>query len=213
MLAVPVFNMAGERTGEIEVDPASLGGRVRAKLIKQAVVAYLDHQRQFSARTKRRSDVEGSTRKLYRQKGTGNARAGSLRTPIRRGGGRAFGKRRPQAHKLFPKKMRRAARDSAILAKMRSQQVLVLDGLRCDAPKTGVFAGMLRSLGVSKGCVFAMHERDRNVYLSGRNIPKTEMMLVDDLNAYVVLRRDKLILTRPALERLVGSTGDSGTHD
>src|SRR3990172_7924351 len=120
MLSVPVFNMKGERAGEVEIDPEVLGGRVRTRLLKQAIVAFLDHQRQDSARTKGKAQVAGSTRKLYRQKGTGNARMGQIRQPVRKGGGRAFAKRVPPAMKEFPKKMRRIARDNAILAKIQA---------------------------------------------------------------------------------------------
>lgn len=201
-MAVPVYNMDGKQTGTIEIDPAVLGTRVRPRLIKQAVVAYLDHQRQHSARTKRRSDVEGSTRKLYRQKGTGNARAGMIRTPVRRGGGRVWAKRGPRATKELPKKMRRLALAGAILAKIKSADAIVLQDLQFDAPKTKRFASMLSALGVERGCLLAMHERDRNTYLSGRNVPKTDVRLMDDLNAYEVLRRNKLIFTRPAFEKL-----------
>ncbi len=203
MAAVPVFDMNGKQAGEIEFDPAALGGRVRPRLIKQAVVAYLDHQRQRSARTKRRSDVVGSTRKLYRQKGTGNSRAGAIRTPVRRGGGRTFGKRVPGASKELPKKMRRLARNSAVLAKIEANEVVVLDGFSCDQPKTKAFATMLAALGADSGCVFAMHDANRNAHLSGRNIPKTEIRLVGELNAYEVLRRKKVVFTKSAFEQLV----------
>ena len=203
MLAVPVFTMQGKQTGEMEIDPALLGARVRPQLMKQAIVAFLDHQRQYSARTKGRSDVVGSTRKIYRQKGTGNARAGTVRTPIRRGGGRAFAKRVPRATKVLPRKMRRLARNSAILAKIQANDVMVVDELIVPAVKTRTVAAMLSALGVDRGCVLAMHERDRNVYLSGRNIPKTDVRLVEELSAYEVLRGRKLIFTRPAFERLV----------
>lgn len=202
MLEIPVFNMKGDRTGAVKVDPAVLGGRVRPKLLKQAVVAYLDRQRQYSARTKGKSDVEGSTRKLYRQKGTGNARVGQVRTPTRRGGGRAFAKRVPCRVVEFPKKMRRLARDNAVLAKIQSSDALIIDDLRCAEPKTKVMADMLASVGADRGCVLATHELDRHVYLSGRNIPKTEVRVVDELTAYEVLRRKKLVLTRPAFDRL-----------
>ena len=204
MLAVPVFNMAGERTGEVEVDPASLGGRVRPELIKQAVVAYLDHQRSKSARTKGRSDVKGSTRKLYRQKGTGNARAGMIRTPVRKGGGRTFAKRVRPATKELPKKMRRLARDHAILAKIEANEVMILDELRCPEPKTKVFATMLSALGVQKGCLVAMHAADENAYKSGRNIPKTDIRIVDEVNAYDVLKRRQVIFTRAAFSKVAG---------
>ena len=205
MLTVPVFDMQAQRTGAIEVDPAWLGGRVRPRLIKQAVVAYLDHRRQYSARTKGRSDVEGSTRKLYRQKGTGNARMGTIRTPIRRGGGRTFAKRVPGSRKELPKKMRRLARDSALLAKIQAGEVAVVDELRCPEPKTRPLARLLETLSAAlerkRGWTVAMHEYDRNVLLSGRNIPDADIRVVDDLNAYDVLRRKLLVFTRPALER------------
>jgi len=207
MVEVPVFNMQGDRTGAVQVDPALLGGRVRPRLLKQAIVAYLDHQRQHSARTKGKADVEGSTRKLYRQKGTGNARMGPVRTPVRRGGGRTFAKRIPGRVVDFPKKMRRLARNNAMLVKIQSNDAMIVDGLRCTEPKTKTVANMLASLGAEGGCVLATHELDRNVYLSGRNIPKTDVRVVDELTAYEVLRRKKLVLTKPAFERLTASSG------
>ena len=202
MLAVPVFNMQGKRTGEVEIDPACLGGYVRPQLIKQAVVSYLDHQWQKSARTKGRADVEGSTRKLYRQKGTGNARAGMVRTPVRKGGGRTFAKSIPTSTKEFPKKMRRLARDNAILAKIQANEVMILEDLLCPQPKTKVFASMLSALGIEKGCLVAMHEADSNAYKSGRNIPQTDIRVVDDLHAYDVLRRPRVIFTKAAFSRI-----------
>ena len=205
MLAIPVVNMQGKRVGEVEVDPALFGGSVRPQLLKQAVVTFLDRQRQRSARTKGRSDVEGSTRKLYRQKGTGHARAGAIRTPLRRGGGRTFGKRVPGAFKTLPKKMRRMARNSAILAKIEAQDVMILSELECSEPKTKPFAAMLTALGADTGCLLALEAYNDNVYRSGRNIPKTDIRVVDDLNAYEVLLRRKLIFTRPAFERLTQS--------
>lgn len=204
MLAVPVYKMDGKKSGTIEIDPEILGGRVRAKLIKQAIVAWLDHARQDSARTKRRSDVVGSTKKLYRQKGTGNARAGMRRTPVRRGGGRTFAKRDPRAFKEFPKKMRRLACSSAILARIKAEDVIVLDKLVCNEPKTKVFAGMLSALGLDRGCLFAMHEPNENAHRSARNIPNTDIRLVGDLTAYEVMRRPKIVFTRAAFEKIAG---------
>lgn len=203
MLVVGVYDMKGKRTGEVKVDPSVLGDRVRHGLIKQAIVSYLDHRRQDSARTKSRSDVVGSTRKLYRQKGTGNARAGMLRTPVRRGGGRTFAKRGPRRSVDLPKKMRRLARDSAILAKIEAKDVMIVDPLQYNKPATKVFSSMLIALEANRGCLIAMHEQDRNTYLSGRNVPKTDIRVVDDLNAYEVLFRKKLIFSKPAFERLI----------
>ena len=216
MLAVPVFNMQGERTGELTIAVEALGGEVRPALLKQAVVAHLDRRRQRSARTKGRSDVVGSTRKLYRQKGTGNARAGSIRTPVRRGGGRAFANRGGQSTKGFPKHMRRLARQSAILAKILSEDVMIVDGLEMDAPKTRTMVSMLAALGADNGCVLAMDGPSENVYLSARNIPKTEVRRVHEIHVYEILRRRKLIFTKSAFARLVddplclgaGTSGD-----
>ncbi|MEK6674956.1 MAG: 50S ribosomal protein L4 [Planctomycetota bacterium] len=205
MLSVPVFNMDGQQTGQAEIDPESLGGEVRPPLLKQAIVAFLDRQRLYSARTKGKKHTAGSTRKLYRQKGTGNARAGQIRTPTRRGGGRAFAKRVPSSPVTFPKKMRRLARNNAILVKIQSQDALIVDGLRCSEPKTKVIAGMLSSLGVDRGCVLALDHLDKTVYLSSRNIPKTDVRLIEELTAYEVLRRKKLIFTRPAFDRLTSA--------
>jgi len=210
MLAVRVVNMQGQATGEVQVDPAVLGGRVRAKLMKQAIVAYLDHQRQYSARTKRRSDVAGSTRKLYRQKGTGNARAGMIRTPVRRGGGRAFGKRVSRAFKAMPQKMRRLARNSAILAKIQSDDVMIVGDFAVPQIKTKTMANLLSAVGADRGCVLALDARNDVVHRSSRNIPKTEVRVVDELNAYEVLRRKKLIFTKPAFDRLVSAAHAAG---
>jgi large subunit ribosomal protein L4 len=118
MINVPVYNMSGEQTGSMEVDEARLGGKVRLDLLKQAVVMWQSNQRQGSARTKNRARVEGSTRKLFRQKGTGNARMGTVRTCIRRGGGVAFAKLEQHLRRAMPRKMRQLARNSALLAKM-----------------------------------------------------------------------------------------------
>lgn len=212
LLKVPVFTTQGEQSGELQIDPALFGGRVRPALIKQAIVAFLDHQRQRSARTRGRGEVEGSTRKLYRQKGTGHARAGNIRTPIRRGGGRTFAKRVPGASKALPKKMRRLARDSAILAKIRSNDVMVVDGFSCPEVKTKPVAAMLSALGVKRGCLLAIHEADRNTHLSSRNIPRTDVRPVGELNAYEVLHRRKLIFTKTAFEGLVAQ-GTKGSVD
>ncbi|MBI1827158.1 MAG: 50S ribosomal protein L4 [Planctomycetes bacterium] len=202
MLSVPVFKMSGERAGEVQVDPEWLGGRVRPQLIKQAVVTFLDHQWQRSARTKGRADVEGSTRKLYRQKGTGNARAGMIRTPVRRGGGRTFAKRVPPHVKELPKQMRRLARDSAVLAKIKANEVLIIDNMAFGEPKTKPFAMMLKAIGANHGCVLAMEKANATVHCCGRNIADTDIRVVDELSAYEVLRRRHLVFTKPAFLRL-----------
>jgi large subunit ribosomal protein L4 len=203
MLEIPVYDMSGSRTGSIEVDPSLLGDRVRPKLLKQAVVTHQANLRQGTAATKSRGMVRGSTRKIYRQKGTGNARMGTVRTVIRTGGGVAFAKGKQNYSRTLPRKMRRLARNNAILAKMMSDQALVVEGLAFDEPKTSRMAEFLAGVGADRGCVVAMHEADENVYKSGRNIPKTDVRLLGELTAYDILRRDRLILSKPALEALI----------
>jgi len=159
--------------------------------------------------------VVGSTRKLYRQKGTGRARAGTVRTGIRRGGGVTFAKQGPFPRKVLPRKMRSLARNSAVLAKIQSQDALVVDGFELDEPKTRVMVKLLTEVGAATGCVFATREPDANVYLSGRNIPKTEIRAVNQLTAYEVLRRKKLVFTKPAFEAFcrMAQAGGSGSSD
>jgi large subunit ribosomal protein L4 len=204
MLAVPVFSMDGKRTGEREIDPALLGGRIRPKLLKQAVVQFLANRRQNTVATKSRGMVKGSTRKLYRQKGTGNARAGNLRTCVRRGGGVAFAKGNQNYQQAFPKKMRRLARNNAILCKITSGDALIVDNLAFETPKTKPFAAMLNALGAQRGCVVAVTSGETNAWRSGRNIPATDVKPVTDLHGYEILRRKKLIFSLPAFDALCG---------
>lgn len=203
MIDVPVYNMNGEQTGSMQIDEGILGGQVRISLLKQAVVAWRANQRQGSARTKSRGMVEGSTRKLYRQKGTGNARAGNVRTCIRRGGGVAFAKEERGFRLDLPRKMRRLARNSALLAKLQSRDVAIIDPMAIDTPKTKALFSMLKAVGAAQGCVLALHQPDQAVFKSGRNIPRTEVRQVHELSAYEILRRRKLLFTKPAFERVL----------
>src|SRR5213595_1915295 len=140
MIEVPVFNQTGEKVSTIKVDEAKLGGEVRKELLKQALVMYHANQRQGSVRTLARGEVEGSTRKIFRQKGTGNARTGGIRNPIKKGGGHAKQKRPKDWRQALPKKARRLATQSAILSKLQSGDVRVLDQLKFDEPKTKLMA-------------------------------------------------------------------------
>ena len=210
MLNVPVYNTAGQKIGDEAIDEVTLGVRVNLRLLKQAAVMYHANQRQGNVATKNRSDVEGSTRKIYRQKGTGRARMGPVRTPVRRGGGMAFGKRPRDFRQAMPKKMRRLARNQAVLAKIESADALIVDGLQLETPKTAPFAKMLAALQADRGCVVATNGLDTNVFKSGRNIPRTEIADVAALNARQILSRRKLVFTRDAFDqfrKLVGTPG------
>lgn len=198
MIEIPVFNMKGEQVGSEKLDPAVLGGRVRTALLKQAVVAYRNNQRQGTVQTRSRGMVEGSTRKLYRQKGTGNARAGNVRTPVRVGGGHAFAKINRDFSQKLPQQMRQLARNSAVLAKAKSGAAVILKDLKLTAPKTKQMAGMLKAIKADRGALLAVTTEDPNVRLSSRNIPNFGVKLVWDANAYDILRARMLIFTPEA---------------
>lgn len=200
MLTVPVYNDAGQQIGQEQIDEALLGGRLNPALLKQAVVMYHANRRQGTVAQRSRGEVTGATRKLYRQKGSGRARAGTVRTPIRRGGGRAFPRKPRQYGLRMPKKMRRLARNQAVLAKVQSQDALIVDGLVYDEPKTRRLAALLQALHADRGCVLATNGADRNLVRSGRNLPRTEIMNVNDLNAFDILRRRRLVFTKEAFE-------------
>ena len=204
MLEVPVYNPSGERIDTLAVDEAAFGGKPNAPLLKQAMVAYQASARQGSAATRSRGMVHGSTRKLYRQKGTGFARRGASRTVVMRGGGVAFAKRPGNAAKRLPRKMRKAALRSAILAKILGGDLAVVDGLTIETPRTRVIAEMLTAIGIDRSCVLATADRDRAVYLSGRNIPDLTIRTVQELNAYEVAARRKMLVTLEAMRSLTG---------
>ena len=210
MIEIPVLDTKGQKIGAEQLDPARFGDRVRFELLKQAVVTYRANKRQGTVGTKSRGMVDGSTRKLYRQKGTGRARAGNLRTPVRVGGGHAFAKVNRDFSQKLPRKMRRLARDSAILAKALSGSAMIVSGIKLDVPKTAQLAGILRAAQADSGAILALATDDRNLQLSGRNIPKLAMKLVSELNAHDVLRARKLVFTPEAFKVLVSEPQPAG---
>ena len=203
MLEVPIFNQAGEKVDTFKVDPEKLGGEVRQHLLKQALVMYHANQRQGTVRTQARGEVEGSTRKMFRQKGTGNARTGGIRNPIKKGGGHAKQKRPKDWRQAMPKKARRLARNSAILSKIQSNDIRVLEEIAMDQPKTKLMAGVFKALGIDRSVLFALPERNDNVERSARNIDRTTLTTVDQLNAWDILRNRTLLTTRAGMEKIL----------
>ncbi len=206
MLEVPVYNTSGEKVRSVAVDEAVLGGEVNVALLKQVIVAYHANQRRGTAATRSRGMVVGSTRKLFRQKGTGNARRGPVRTNVMRGGGVAFAKRPRSFRQRLPKKMRRAALNAAILAKILGDDLLVVEGLKLEAPRTAEMAAVLKNLKINRSCLLALAQRDRNVYLSSRNLRDLTVRTADELNAFEVATRQKMVVTAEAMPALVGGT-------
>ena len=203
MIEVPVYNQAGEKVDTFQLDEAKLGGEVRINLLKQALVMYHANQRQGTVRTQARGEVAGSTRKMFRQKGTGNARTGGIRNPIKKGGGHAKQKRPKDWRQALPKKARKLATHSAILSKLQSNDVRVVDNIALDQPKTKFVAQMYKALGIDRSCLFALQGRDENLERSARNIDRTTLTTVSQLNAWDILRNRTLLLTKAGLEQIL----------
>lgn len=204
MLEVPVYNATGDKVGAESLDPAQLvkGGELNPSLLKQAIVMYHANLRQGTKAQKSRGEVVGSTRKLFRQKGTGRARSGNLRTPVKKGGGVAFAAKPRDFRKDMPIKMRRAARNQAILARAQSNDIMIVDGLKLEAPKTKTVAGFFSAIEVHKGCTMLTAGRDEVLLKSVHNIPRAVLMDVADLNAFAIMQRPKLIFTAEAFKQL-----------
>ena len=207
MIKLGVYNSEGKEVDSLQVDEALFGGHVRYALLKQAIVMYLANKRVGTAATKSRGMVEGSTRKLYKQKGTGNARAGNARTPVRKGGGNAFAKAARDFRQDMPVKQRRLAKNSAILAKLLSNSVVVIDELKFDKPKTKDFVNILSKLKIERSCIVTVPEYDATLYKSVRNVPKIDMMTVADLNAGEICNRQKMLFTKNAFVSLMENAG------
>ncbi|HUV41285.1 MAG TPA: 50S ribosomal protein L4 [Sedimentisphaerales bacterium] len=210
MISLSVYNRDGQEVGSLEVDESILGGKVRYALLKQAIVMYDANKRVGTAATKSRGMVAGSRRKLFRQKGTGNARVGNIRTGKRVGGGVTFGKVSRDFGKRMPRKQRRLATDSAVLAKLLDNSVVVVDELGLERPKTKDFVKILGNLQIpgKDSCLVAINDIDANVYKSARNIPRIAVMAVDELNAGDVCNYSKMVFTKEAFMSFLHSRQD-----
>jgi large subunit ribosomal protein L4 len=203
MLEVPVFDQTGAKVETLQVDEARLGTEVRPELLKQALVMYHANKRQGSVRTLARGEVAGSTRKIFRQKGTGNARMGTIRQPVRRGGGHAKQKRPKDWRLAIPKKARRLARNSAILSKIESQDIRIVDQIVFTEAKTRHMAKVYKALGIERTCLLALAGPDAIIEKSARNLPSTTLTTVSQLNAWDIVRNRTLLLTKAGLEQLL----------
>ena len=212
MIEIPVYDKQGKEVDKIQVDEAVFGGKIRPVLLKQAIVMYHANKRQGTAANKSRGMVKGSTAKLYRQKGTGRARMGSARTVVRTGGGVAFAKKMRDFRQRMPRKQRLLACGSAVLAKMLSQDAVVIDQLSFDVPKTKEFVGILENLKIDRSCLVALDAENANVYKSLRNVPRVDALTIGQLNAGDICQRRKLLFTRAALEALVSSRSGETTE-
>jgi len=199
MIDLAVYNSDGKEIDSLKVDETTLGGTVRHSLLKQAIVMCHANKRVGTAATKSRSMVTGSSKKLFRQKGTGNARVGNVRTGKRVGGGVTFAKSLREFRQRMPKKQRRLARNSAILAKLLSNNIVVVDELSFEKPKTKDFMSILNNLKIDRSCLVTIGKEDVNIYKSAKNVPKVLVMPVNELNAGEICRYRKMLFTKDAL--------------
>jgi len=225
-LSVPVYNRDGTEVGKVEIDPVEFGGKINRQLLHDVVVMHLANQRAGTHSTLRRGEVAGSTKKLFRQKGTGNARAGTRRTNKRRGGGTAKGPKPRDYEYHLPKKAVRAATRMAVLSKFLDGQVVILDDLPATAfpeqngqrkPQTKVVSGLLKAIKIGKKTT-EQGEKDvtlldttvligteglnQLVFKSARNIEGVKVLPTAEFNCYTVLKQRRLVLTKSALESL-----------
>jgi len=198
MIDLAVYNTEGQEIDSLSVDESALGGTVRYRLLKQAIVMYHANKRVGTAATKGRSMAAGSGKKLFRQKGTGFARVGNRRTGKRVGGGVTFAKTARDFSKRMPKKQRKLARDSAILAKLKNNNVVVVDGLDFQKPKTRDFVSVLSNLGIDGSCLVAINEYEDNLHKSAKNVPKVAVVPVAELNAAGICSHHKMLFTKEA---------------
>ncbi|QDV87496.1 50S ribosomal protein L4 [Stieleria sp.] len=203
MATLSIVNESGEEVGTYEIDSAAIADRISKQLLHDAVVMYQANNRQGSHNTRTRGEVSGTNKKMYRQKGTGHARAGSKRTNVRRGGGVARTiKPRDYSYRLPKKALRRATR-MAIRSKIDDGEMLVIDQLSYDAPKTSKLASTLKNLGLeSTTTLVATADADVAVYKSGRNIPGVDVQPVRQLNALSVLKPKRMLVTKAALDKI-----------
>ena len=201
MANVSVYNIEGKEVGSIELNDAVFGVEVNEHLVHMAVVNQLANNRQGTQSAKTRSEVSGGGRKPWRQKGTGHARQGSTRSPQWTGGGVVFAPKPRDYSFKMNKKEKRAALCSALSSKVAESQIIVLDEFKLDEIKTKKFVEVMNNLKASKALV-VLEGENKNVVLSGRNIPTVKVTATNEINTYDVLKYETLVVTKAAVEKL-----------
>jgi len=199
---VKVFGINGKPTGrEVELPETFFGIEPNDHAIYLDVKQYLANQRQATHKAKERADIKGSTKKLRKQKGSGAARIGSVKSPLLRGGGRAFGPRADRNYGFkLNKKLKSVARKSALTYRAKANEILVVEDFKFETPKTKTFIDALKNIGASEKSVYVSTELDSNLYLSSRNVQTTKVTEINKLNTYDILNCKKLIFAESSLE-------------
>jgi large subunit ribosomal protein L4 len=203
MAVLDVFNIKGESVSQVELEDAVFNIPVKKSVLHEVVKMQLACRRSGSASVKNRSDVKGSTRKLFRQKGTGRARRGDIKSPLLRGGGVVFGpKPRPYAYKV-PKKVRKLAIKMALSSKLQKEQLTVIDNFELERIKTGDFVKILDTVDKNNVLIIT-DQKNEKLELSSRNVPKVKVLRSEGLNVYDILRYENLMLLEPAVKNIQG---------
>ncbi len=197
-----MFDSNGNLLEKVALSEEVFGGKVHKALLRDAIIMYETNRRQGTASTKTRGEVRGGGRKPWAQKHTGRARAGSIRSPLWRGGGAIFGPKPRDYSFSIPRKAKKVALYSAILSKLQDNEVVVIDELAFNSPSTKRMVSLLKSLGIVDSCLVIISNKDETIRLSSRNIRKLATKIVSDLNAYDVVRYKRLLITKDALENL-----------
>lgn len=205
-MEINVLNINGQETGrKVELNEAIFGIEPNDHVLYLDVKQYLANQRQGTHKSKERSEVSGSTRKLGRQKGGGGARRGDINSPVLVGGGRVFGPKPRDYRFKLNKKVKVLARKSALSYKAQENAIVVVEDFSMEAPKTKEFVNIAKNLKVEgRKALFVLPESNKNVYLSARNLQRTEVMLASGINAYKVLNADVLVVTENSLKTIDG---------
>lgn len=203
-MEVAVLNIQGKETGrKITLSDAVFGIEPNKPVIYLDVKQYLANQRQGTHKSKERNEVAGSTRKVKKQKGTGTARAGSVKSPVFVGGGRIFGPRPKDYTQKLNKKVKRLARRSALSLVAQQGGLIVLEDFTFDAPKTKDFVTILNSLGIqNKKSLFVLGDLNKNVYLSSRNVNNSNVVTSSELNTYAIMNAANVIISESAIESI-----------
>lgn len=203
-MKLSVLDIAGKKTSkEVELSEQVFGTEPNSHAIYLDVKQHLANKRQGTHKAKERGEISGSTRKIKKQKGTGTARAGSIKSPIFRGGGRIFGPRPRNYGFKLNKNLKRIARRSALSDKAQAGDILVTENIEFDVPKTKKYLAFLEGLELKdKKSLIVLGESNKNVYLSARNFKKSDVVSVSELNVYKILNADKIVLTGTSLEEI-----------
>lgn len=203
MAVVDVQNMAGDKVSQIDLSDSIFNIEVKSEVLHEVVKMQLACRRAGTASVKRRSDVKGSTRKLYRQKGTGRARRGDIKSPVMRGGGVVFGPKPKSYAYSVPKKVRRLALKMALSSKFQDKELFVLNSMDFDTPKTKKFLDVMNALKLENVLIVTSGENE-NLELSSRNVASVKVMRTEGLNVYDVLKYQSLLLLEPSVSGIEG---------